>query len=164
MVHGDSAADVCFWGEGGVCRAVGCGYEPARAESHEKVIPMKALSKLLVVSLSLALVLVPLATLSGDLAEPLKKVVNPPQETINYAGQTLKFTTTVPLKVTLMDMGTGKVLLKFRAEGGLPAGDAPASNDVIVDWEDWGNELYNGAAPEDTWSIYLLTESGFTEK
>ena len=125
---------------------------------------MKALSKLLVVSLTLALVLVPLATMSGQLAEPLKKVVNPPQETILYAGQTLKFTTDVPLKVTLMDMGTGKILLKFRSEDVLPGGDAPVSNNVIVNWEDWSNEIYNGTAPDDPWSVYLLTESGFTEK
>ncbi|MGD8412714.1 MAG: hypothetical protein PVF33_00690 [Candidatus Latescibacterota bacterium] len=125
---------------------------------------MKSLSKLLAVSVALAVVLAPLASLSGDLAEPLKKVVNPPQETIYYAGQTLKFTTDVPLKVTLMDMGTGKVLLKIRSEGVAPAGDAPASNNVIVHWEDWNSEIYNGAAPDDPWSVYLLTESGFTEK
>jgi hypothetical protein len=130
----------------------------------EKVISMKALSKLLVVSVTLAVVLLPIATLSGDLAEPLKKVVNPPQETIHYSGQTLKFTTSVPLKVTLMDMGNGKILLKFRSEGVLPGGNAPSSNEVIVDWEDWNNKIYNGAAPDDPWSVYLLTESGFTEK
>jgi hypothetical protein len=125
---------------------------------------MKALSKLLVVSLTLALVLVPLATMSGQLAEPLKKVVNPPQETVLYAGQTLKFVTDVPLKVTLMDMGTGKILLKFRSEVVPAGGDAPASNNVIVDWVDWSSEIYNGSAPDDPWSVYLLTESGFTEK
>jgi hypothetical protein len=125
---------------------------------------MKALSKLLAVSLTLALVLVPLATMSGQLAEPLKKVVNPPQETILYAGQTLKFTTEVPLKVTLMDMGTGKVLLKIWFEGLPVGGGAPASNNVIVNWIDWGSEIYNGGAPDDAWSVYLLTESGFTEK
>jgi len=125
---------------------------------------MKALSKLLAVSLTLALVLVPLATMSGQLAEPLKKMVNPPQETIIYAGQTLKFVTDVPLKLTLMDMGTGKVLLKVWSEGPPPGGDAPASTNVIIDWEDWGKEIYNGGAPDDPWSVYLLTESGFTEK
>jgi len=125
---------------------------------------MKALSKLFMVSLTLALVLVPLATMSGQLAEPLKKTVIPPQETILYAGQTLKFTMDVPLKVTLMDMGTGKILLKIRSDITLPAGDAPASNNVIIHWADWGNEIYNGTAPDDPWSVYLLTESGFTEK
>jgi len=125
---------------------------------------MKALSKVLMLCSVLALLMVPLATMSGDLAEPLKVVVNPPQQTIQYAGQTLKFTTDVPLKVGLMDMGTGKILLKFQSEAGTMGGNSPASANVIVHWEDWSNDIYNGAAPDDPWSIYLLTESGFTEK
>lgn len=125
---------------------------------------MKALSKLLIVSSLLALLLVPLATMSGDLAEPLKIVVNPPQQTINYAGQSLKFTTDVRLKVALLDMGTGRILLKFQSEAVAAGGSAPASTNVIVHWADWGSDIYNGAAPDDPWSVYLLTESGFTEK
>ena len=125
---------------------------------------MKALSKVLILCSVLALLAVPLATMSGDLAEPLKVVVNPPQQTIQYAGQTLKFTTDVPLKVGLMDMGTGKILLKFQSEAGAMGGNSPATTSVIVHWEDWSNDIYNGAAPDDPWSIYLLTESGFTEK
>ena len=125
---------------------------------------MKALSKLLIVSSVLALVLVPLATKSGDLAEPLKVVVNPPQQTIYYAGQTLKFTTDVPLKIALMDMGSARILLKMQSEAGAAGGMSPASTDVIVHWQNWDSDIYDGAAPDDPWSIYLLTESGFTEK
>jgi hypothetical protein len=125
---------------------------------------MKALSRILIVSSVLALLLMPLATMSGDLAEPLKTVVNPPQQTIHYAGQTLKFTTDVPLKVVLMDMGYAKIQLKMQSEAGATGGSSPASTNVIVHWEDWSNDIYDGAAPDDPWSVYLLTESGFTEK
>lgn len=125
---------------------------------------MNALSKLLMVSSVLALLLVPLSTMSGELATPLKITVYPPQQTVNYAGQSLKFTTDVPLKVGLMDMGTGKILLRFQSEAGAAGGNAPASTNVIVHWADWGNDIYDGIAPDDPWSVYLLTESGFTEK
>jgi hypothetical protein len=138
--------------------------EAVPIKRSEKVIAMKALSRLLVVSSVLALLVVPLATMSGQLAEPLKTTVNPPQATIHYAGQSIKFTTDVPLKVGLMDMGTGKIRLKFQSLASTEGGFTPLSASVIVDWEDWGKEIYNGTAPEDPWSVYLLTESGFTEK
>jgi hypothetical protein len=127
---------------------------------------MKALSRLVVVSVMLAVLLVPLATMSDQLPAPLIKTVFPPQETIYYADQTLKFTTTVPLKVDLIALGPGKVRLKFKAaeiRGGASA--APSAMTLQIYWENWDNEIYNGYPPTtEPWDGILNTESGFTEK
>jgi hypothetical protein len=124
---------------------------------------MKALSRLLVASVMLAVLLVPLASMSDQLPAPLIKTVYPPQETIYYAGQTLKFTTPVPLKVSLIALEPGRVQLKFKAAPG-GGGSAPAST-LQIDWENWGREIFNGDPPKtEPWDGILLTESGFTEK
>jgi len=126
---------------------------------------MKALSKILMASALLALLLVPFASMSDQLAAPLIKTVFPPQETINYAGQSLRFSTDVPLKVQLSVVEPGKVRLVFKAHPGQTGGDAPAATTVQIFWEDWNNEVYDGPAPMDeAWDGILLTESGFTEK
>ena len=125
---------------------------------------MKALSRLLVASVMLAVLLVPLASMSDQLYAPMTKTVFPPQETINYGGQTLKFSTDVPLKISLEVVAPGKIRLKFKAHPGT-GGNAPAATTVNIFWEDWSNEIYNGSAPvTEPWDGILLTESGFTEK
>jgi hypothetical protein len=153
------------FGAGDLCAQCGAGrWEAVRTSSSEKVISMKALSKLFVVATLLAVVLVPIDTMSDELAVPLSKKVLPPGETIQYAGQSLKFDTTVPLRVRLLDMGPGRVRLTFWAIGGGTPGDAPASLELIVKWLNWNNEIYSGSAPLTAWQVDLLTESGFTEK
>lgn len=141
-------------------RAVGSGSNP----SSEKVISMKALSKIFAVSILLAVLLVPAQTMSDELAMPLSKKVLPPGETIRYAGQTLKFDTAVALRVRLLDLGPTKLKLSFWAIGAAPPGNAPGSIDCVVTWVNWSNELYAGSAPISAWETILLTESGFTEK
>jgi hypothetical protein len=125
---------------------------------------MKALSRILVVSAMLAVMLVPLATMSDQLAAPLIKTVNPPQEKVRYADQTLRFITDVPLKVKLSVQEPGKVHLQFVAHPNYPGGSGPAWTVQIV-WEDWHKEIYNGPPPTpEPEDVILLTESGFTEK
>jgi hypothetical protein len=98
---------------------------------------------------------------------PLEKTIFPGQSTILYAGQTLKFTTDVPLKLSLVPMGPDKILMKFKAHPGY-TGDgsaAPLSTNVFVFWDNWNNEIYNGPPPMgEAWEGLLNTESGFTEK
>ncbi len=125
---------------------------------------MKALSRILVASVMLAVLLVPLASMSDQLSAPMTTTVFPPQETINFAGQSLRFTTDVPLKVSLEIVAPGKIRLKFKAVP-TAGGNAPAATTVNIFWENWSNDIYDGSAPTtEPWDGILLTESGFTEK
>jgi hypothetical protein len=125
---------------------------------------MKALSRLFLTGLILAALLAPFAAISGELAVPLETAVPPGQTTLYYAGQTLKFTTDVALKVSLSAPEPGKVKLVVKARG-VPAGASSSNTKLLIYWENWDNEIYDGPSPVgDAWSGILLTESGFTEK
>lgn len=128
---------------------------------------MKALSRVVLAMVLVALLMVPSASMSDRLPAPYQTVVPPGQTQIDYAGQILKFTTDVPLKVSFLPLEPGKIKLTFKAlpqrDGG---GNVPASgwDNVEIFWENWNNEIYDGPPPEDPWQGILLTESGFTEK
>lgn len=122
---------------------------------------MKALSKLVLVCVVVAILLVPFASMSDQLPAPIQRTVLPTQATIEYAGQTLKFTTDVALKVSLTPLGGDRIELKIAAHPSYGGGNAPASASVQIFWENWNNVVYNGPPP---WGVILLTESGFTEK
>jgi len=127
---------------------------------------MKALSRVVLVSVMLAVLLVPIATMSSDqLPAPFLKAIPAGETTIQYAGQSLKFTTDVPLKVSMNFEQPGKIRLKVKAYPPTGGGDAPAYNSLQIMWENWNNEIYFGPPPvEEPLDELLLTESGFTEK
>ncbi len=124
---------------------------------------MKALSGLFLTGLILVAMLAPFAAMSGELAAPLETGVPAGQTTLHYAGQALKFTTDVALKISLSAPEPGKVKLVVKARG-VPAGGSSSNTKVEIFWENWNNEIYAGPPPADAWSGILLTESGFTEK
>jgi hypothetical protein len=128
---------------------------------------MKALSKLVLASVLLVLLVAPSTSMSDRMPAPIVQVVEPGQSTILYAGQSLRFTTDVPLKLSLTPLEPGRIHMKVKAiipRGG--GGNAPASGSEIVEifWLNWDNEIYDGPPPENPWEGILLTESGFTEK
>ena len=122
---------------------------------------MKALSKLMFVSVVVTALLVPLATMSDQLPAPLQKTVLPGQATIEYAGQTLRFTTDVPLKVNLTPLGADRIEIKIVAHPSYGGGNAPANTTVQIFWANWNDEIYDGPPPL---GAIILTESGLTEK
>ena len=125
---------------------------------------MKTLSRLFLTGLMLSALLVPFAAISGELAAPLETGVAPGQTTLYYAGQALRFTTDVALKISLSAPEPGKIKLVVKARGVPGGGSAPVST-IQIYWENWDNEIYAGPPPVgEEWSGILLTESGFTEK
>jgi hypothetical protein len=118
------------------------------------------------VCLALAALLVPLASMSSDqLPAPFLKAIPAGETTIFYAGQSLKFTTDVPLKISMNFEQPGKIRLKVKAYDVPVGGNSPASTSLRIMWENWNNEIYFGPPPVDeTLDELLLTESGFTEK
>jgi hypothetical protein len=125
---------------------------------------MKALSRLLLIGVILAAMIVPFTAISGELAAPLVTSVSPGQTTLHYAGQDLRFTTDVALKIELSAPEPGKIRLTVMARG-VPPGSSSANTQIQIYWENWDNEIYEGPPPVgEPWSGILLTESGFTEK
>lgn len=125
---------------------------------------MKALSRLLLIGVILAALIVPFTAISGELAAPIETSVPPGVTTLHYAGQDLKFTTDVALKIELSAPEPGKIQLIVKARG-VPPGASSANTEVQIYWENWDNEIYAGPPPVgEPWSGILLTESGFTEK
>jgi hypothetical protein len=117
------------------------------------------------ITLVLALLVFPFAAVPQQLPIPAEESVAPGVSTIYYAGQALRFTTDVPLKVFLSAISPTRILLKFRAPSSYVPGGSSTSAKVEVYWENWSNEIYEGPPPTTPpWEGILLTEGGFTEK
>jgi hypothetical protein len=107
---------------------------------------------------------VPTAVLADQLPNKLEQSVFPGITEITYAGEDFVFDTTVPIHVTFTALGPNRIELKFKVLG--QRGDyIPSQEDqIMIDWLDWGTELYSGTPPVDPWGVILDTESGYTEK
>lgn len=127
---------------------------------------MKALMRLLVVSVVLATVLLPLTVLADALPAPLEKKLSPGVHTISYAGQQLRFDSPVALLVRFEPLSTTQIKLLVNAYGAPAAGGPQGSSgtDVTIFWENFQSEVYSGPPPTSDWLGILNTESGFTEK
>ena len=125
---------------------------------------MKALSRLLLIGVMLVALSIPFTAIAGELAAPLETAVAPGQTTIHYAGQDLKFTTDVALKISLSAPEPGKIKLVVKTRA-VPPGASSASTELQIYWENWDSKIYSGPPPAgEPWTGILLTESGFTEK
>ncbi|MDH3215660.1 MAG: hypothetical protein OEN01_05105 [Candidatus Krumholzibacteria bacterium] len=127
---------------------------------------MKSHAKVLIALTIIAFLIVPSTVISQQLPVPVEKSVFPGVTTIQYAGHTLVFTTSVALKVKLRPVDSTKIILAFKAysrdqlQG--PA-TAAGPGQTVVFWENTGEEIYNDAAPGE-WNEIPLTEGGWTEK
>ena len=126
---------------------------------------MKVFTRLLVVSVVLATVLMPLTALADGLPAPLDKKLTPGVHTISYAGQQLRFTTPVSLIVRFEPVSMVEIKLTVRGYG-VPSGAQGAAGAALnIFWENYYDDVYNGPPPmDDDWEGILNTESGFTEK
>jgi hypothetical protein len=130
-----------------------------------KVIKMKSLPRLLVAGIALAILLMPLAILADQLPLPLEKKVPAGVTTVDYMGQTLKFTTAVPLVVKFEALSDYQIRLTVRTYSGTSGGaQGSSAGSMNIFWEDWSNDVYDGPPPSEPWEGILNTESGFTEK
>lgn len=124
---------------------------------------MKTLSRVLIASALLAMLVTPLAIMAGQIPEPAEKKVVAGTTTIDYAGQTFRFTTPVALKVKFEPLSFTQLKLTVSPY----AGSVPSSKStstVEIFWQDTSSEVYNGPVPDPSWTGVLNSESGFTEK
>ena len=130
---------------------------------------MKGLPRIVVAGLLLAAVLLPLAALADQLPAPLEKKITPGITNIQYAGQDLRFTTSVSLIIRFDAVSATKIRLTVKTYGSSGTGGpsaASSTSELSIFWENFSTDVYVGTAPStsESWEGVLNTESGFTEK
>jgi hypothetical protein len=111
--------------------------------------------------LGLLLVLSPVASFGQDLPLelPIGKRVNPGISFVQYAGQTFRFATLVPVNVSFEMVSATVIHLKFV---GAPEATSGA---LAVYWVNFQTDIYDGTVPVgDPWEGDLSTESGFVDR
>jgi len=129
---------------------------------------MKALPRILVAGIVLAVLLLPMVLVADQLPAPLEKKIAPGITTIAYAGQNLRFTTDVSLVISFDALSATRIKLTVKLYGTSSSGPSAASggSDLNIYWENFSTDVYTGPAPSTTqpWEGVLNSESGFTEK
>lgn len=123
---------------------------------------VRAISALLVI----AFLTVPSLVASEQLIAPLERGIQPGVTTVQYANQTLVFTTAVPLKIKLMVASAGHVELSFKKAASRDQGQGMAgasAGQTVIFWEQAAQDIFEGFAP-DNWTDIPLGEGGWTEK
>ena len=120
-----------------------------------------------VLALGLVVLLCAVSAFGDGIQMPLEKKILAGESSVEYAGQTFRFTTSVPLFVRFDSVGPTKVQYKVRVQVGYPLPSAPAGtaeNTVAIQWVNVGEELYNGGAPSGWVEGILDTEGGFVDR
>jgi hypothetical protein len=123
---------------------------------------VRAISALLII----AFLTVPSLVASEQLTVPMERSVYPGVTTIQYANQTLVFTTAVPLKVRLRVATAGHVELSFKRAASRDQGRGmagAATGPTVIFWEEAAENVFSGFAQEN-WTDVPLGEGGWTEK
>jgi hypothetical protein len=123
---------------------------------------VRAISALLII----AFLSVPSLVASEQLVVPIERGIHPGVTTIQYASQTLVFTTAVPLKIKLRVATAGHIELSFKKTNSRDQGQGMAgasTGQTVIFWEQAAEDIYSGFAP-DSWYDIPLGEGGFTEK
>ncbi len=99
---------------------------------------------------------------------PVEKKLPAGESTVEYAGQVLRFTSSVPLHVRLEPLSQTLIRFRVRVQPGhaLPTGPAGSStNNLEIYWVNVGTDVYQGGAPTaDTIEGTLNTEGGFVDR
>jgi hypothetical protein len=124
---------------------------------------MQRYAKALIALLVVCSLVLPSALLSQQLAVPVNKSILPGVTNIEYAGQTLVFTSSVALRVKLQMVSLKEIELTVLSRPGEAQGAPAQGGGLQIWWENWDEELYDGEPP-DSWTGILNTEGGWTEK
>jgi hypothetical protein len=119
----------------------------------------------------LALLVVTALVLPGvagaeQLPIPKDTVIYPGVTSINYAGQTFEFTTTVTLYARFAATISGEIQITVKTAPSHRHGGAaaPSVAQLRIYWLEGDEVLYEGEPPSEEWTGVVLTEGGFTEK
>jgi len=132
-----------------------------------KVMMMKAVSRVLTAGMVLVLLVMPLAVIADQMLMPVEKKIPAGVTVVKYGGQSLRFTTPVALIANFEPVSAVNFRLTVH-EYGTPSGPSASSPGLEFElvWEDFQKEVYSGPPPppDDPFSEIFLSESGFTEK
>jgi hypothetical protein len=124
-----------------------------------KVVTGTVLALMLVVAL-----VSPGFLMAQQLPMPMQKIIYPGATTVEYASETLVFTTSVPLLAKFHFISANEIEVSVRTHAGGRAGTNAPGNMLRIYWQDEDRIIYEGEPPEEEWTGILLTEGGFTEK
>lgn len=120
-----------------------------------------------VLALGLILLFGTVSAFGDSLPVPLEKKIPIGETLVVYAGQTLRFTTTVPLYLKLEPISATQIQFRVRVFPGLPIPSGPvgtAENSLEIYWVNVGTDVYDGGAPSGIIEGVLNTEGGFVDR
>jgi hypothetical protein len=98
---------------------------------------------------------------------PLEKKLPIGTNEILYSGQTLRFTTAVPLFVRLEPISAVEIRFTIRVLPGAPIPQGPEGNaqtTIHIFWVNFGADVYDGGPPSGVIEGVLNTEGGFVDR
>jgi hypothetical protein len=115
-------------------------------------------------ALMLVVALVSPGLMAQQLPMPLQKVIYPGVTTVEYASETLVFTTSVALFAKFQCVSENEIEVTVRSHSSGRAVTNAPGNMLRIYWQEEDRLIYDGEPPEDEWTGILQTEGGFTEK
>jgi hypothetical protein len=120
-----------------------------------------------VLALGLALLVCAVSAYGDQILMPLETKVRVGETTVDYAGQSFRFTTSVPLFVRFESISSSHIQYKVRVQAGYAIPSSPAGtaeNTVEIYWANANTDIYSGGAPTGTLEGILNTEGGFVDR
>lgn len=114
--------------------------------------------------LVMALLVFPAAPASGQLARNVDKAIYPGTTTIQYAGQTLVFSTSAYLKVSLKMLTLTQIEMTVRTLDYNMPQELYGTSSLTIEWVNFNETVYSDNPPAVPWTGVLDTEAGWTEK
>lgn len=127
----------------------------------------RILPRIGLIALGLVFLFGAVSAFGDSLPMPLEKKLPAGETTIEYAGQQLRFTSSVPLFVRLEPISQTQIQYKVRVYPGHPIPSGPvgtAENNLEIYWVNVGTDIYDGGAPSGTIEGILNTEGGFVDR
>jgi hypothetical protein len=127
----------------------------------------RLLPRIGVLALGLVLLFGTVSAFGDSMPVPLEKKIPIGETLVVYAGQTLRFTTTVPLYLKLEPISATQIQFRVRVYPGLPIPSGPvgtAENSLEIYWVNVGTDVYDGGAPSGIIEGVLNTEGGFVDR
>ncbi len=118
-------------------------------------------------ALALIALLVPTVGLGDQLPVPLEKKITAGTTNVTYLGQTLRFTTSVPLLVKCDAESSTRFKMTVTLYPGTPLPNGPntyAAENLYIYWSNFGTDVYNGGIPSGELTTWLNTEGGFVDR
>lgn len=120
-----------------------------------------------VLALGLAILLSAFSAFGDSLPLPVEKKIPAGETTIEYVGQSLRFTTSVPLLVRLGPIGLTRIQYQVKVQPGYSVPNGPvgsSENNLEIFWVNIGADVYQGGLPSGSIEGTLNTEGGFVDR